>query len=147
MGINSKRSSTIGLFLTHQPWVFFLALGSIALGGCNRLEQTSIASPKTNPTPSASAPRLGLPIDCELDRDCYILHYVDRDPDPNQEIDYNCGRQTYDGHKGTDFGIPDEQAMAQGVAVLASADGTVLRVRDGQPDRRAHKSQKWKRKG
>ena len=51
-------------------------------------------------------------------------------------VDFGCGRQTYDGHKGTDFAIPDEQAMARGVNVLAAQGGTVLRVRDGVVDRR-----------
>lgn len=154
MGRNCNKINAIAQFLTSKPLVFFLILGSIGVGGCNRLEQTSIASPKPTsvaspkpsptqspPAPDATTPSLGLPIDCQLDRDCYILHYVDRDPDPKEEVDFNCGRQTYDGHSGTDFGVPDERAMEQGVEVLASADGTVLRVRDGQPDRRATDTQ------
>ncbi|MCS6794313.1 MAG: M23 family metallopeptidase [Oscillatoriaceae bacterium SKYG93] len=80
-------------------------------------------------------PRFGLPIDCKLGQDCYIMHYVDRDPTPDA-IDFGCGRQTYDGHNGTDFGIADERAMAKGVAVKAVAAGKVLRIRDGIADRR-----------
>lgn len=64
------------------------------------------------------------------------MHYVDRDPAPESAVDFGCGRQTYDTHKGTDFAISDEGVMAQGVAVQAAAAGTVLRVRDGVPDRR-----------
>ena len=56
--------------------------------------------------------------------------YSDRDPSP-KAVDFGCGRQTYDGHKGTDFAIPDEKIMAKGVAVKAVAAGKVLRVRDG----------------
>lgn len=90
----------------------------------------------TSATPaSANSFRLALPINCTLGENCYIMHYVDRDPS-SAEVDFGCGRQTYDGHDGIDFAIPDERAMAAGVAVKAAAAGTVLRVRDGVPDRR-----------
>ncbi|MGL5080985.1 MAG: M23 family metallopeptidase [Microcoleaceae cyanobacterium] len=80
-------------------------------------------------------PQFSIPVQCSLGKDCFILLYPDRDPSPN-EIDFGCGRQTYNSHTGTDFAIPDEQIMAQGVQVLASAPGKVLRVRDGVSDRR-----------
>jgi len=79
--------------------------------------------------------KLGLPIDCTLGQDCFVLLYPDRDPGP-EAIDFGCGRMTYDGHTGTDFAIPDETAMARGVAVQAAAAGTVLRTRNNIPDRR-----------
>ena len=79
--------------------------------------------------------RLGLPVECNAADNCFVLLYPDRDPGPG-DIDFDCGRLTYDGHKGTDFAIPDERVMARGVPVVASAPGTVLRVRDGVPDRR-----------
>lgn len=85
----------------------------------------------------AQAPiQLGLPIDCQLGQDCFVLLYPDRDPTPKQSIDFGCGRMTYDNHQGTDFAVPDEKAVAQGVKILAAAPGTVLRVRDGVRDRR-----------
>ncbi|MGD1698457.1 M23 family metallopeptidase [Dapis sp. BLCC M229] len=80
-------------------------------------------------------PKFAIPIECNLDKDCFILLYSDRDPSP-KAVDFGCGRQTYDGHKGTDFAISDEKIMAKGVAVEAVAPGKVLRVRDGIPDRR-----------
>src|SRR3712207_4454073 len=46
-----------------------------------------------------------------------------------------CGAATYDGHDGTDFRVRTMADMAAGVPVLATASGTVLRVRDGEPDR------------
>ena len=76
---------------------------------------------------------LGIPIQCNLGEDCFIMHYVDREP-TTEAIDFGCGRQTYDGHKGTDFGISDLAVMTKGVPVLASEKGTILRVRDGVPD-------------
>ena len=85
--------------------------------------------------PSPKSPQFGQPIDCTLGKDCFIFHYFDRDPG-TAAVDFGCGRQTYDGHDGTDFGIPDAKAMAKGVPVIASAAGKVLRVRDGVVDRR-----------
>jgi murein DD-endopeptidase len=73
----------------------------------------------------------GLPIDCKLGKDCYIMHYVDRDPSPDI-IDFGCGRQTYDGHDGIDFGIT---SLKQKNRVIASANGTILNLRDGVEDR------------
>ena len=82
-----------------------------------------------------NSPKFGQPIDCTLGKDCFILNYFDRDPSP-AAVDFGCGRQTYNGHDGTDFAIPDAKAMAKGVPVIASAAGKVLRVRDGVVDRR-----------
>jgi murein DD-endopeptidase len=75
-----------------------------------------------------------LPVECTLGRDCFIMHYVDLDLSDN-EVDFGCGRQTYDKHDGTDFGISDLETMKRGVAVLAAAGGVVLRTRDGIADR------------
>ncbi|MEM9137441.1 MAG: M23 family metallopeptidase [Cyanobacteria bacterium P01_F01_bin.42] len=77
---------------------------------------------------------LELPVGCKLGNRCFILQYPDRDPGPGA-VDYGCGRMTYDTHKGTDFAVSDEFLMAQGVSVIASAPGKVLRVRDGVADR------------
>ncbi|HEY9667647.1 MAG TPA: M23 family metallopeptidase [Coleofasciculaceae cyanobacterium] len=79
--------------------------------------------------------QLGLPIACTLGKDCFVLLYPDRDPGPGA-VDFGCGRMTYDGHSGTDFAIPDEQVMKQGVSVKSVATGKVLRIRDGVPDLR-----------
>ncbi|HHP7229290.1 MAG TPA: M23 family metallopeptidase [Xenococcaceae cyanobacterium] len=81
----------------------------------------------------AAVPQLSLPVDCDLGEDCFIMLYVDREPTTAAK-DFNCGRQTYDGHQGTDFAIADLKVMAAGVPVLAAAPGTVLRVRDGVVD-------------
>jgi murein DD-endopeptidase MepM/ murein hydrolase activator NlpD len=78
---------------------------------------------------------LSIPIDCQLDDDCFIMFYPDTDPGSGVS-DYGCGQQTYDTHKGTDFSVASLADLDRGVNVLASADGTVLRLRDGVPDRR-----------
>lgn len=79
-------------------------------------------------------PVLDLPIDCTPGETCYVQNYVDRDPGPGAR-DYTCSGLSYDGHKGTDFGLPSLAAMEEGVTVLASADGRVRGVRDGMIDK------------
>lgn len=83
----------------------------------------------------AADPVLGLPLDCAPGRDCWIIQYPDLDPGSGWR-DHTCGRRSYDGHSGTDFGIPDLAAMARGVPVVAAAAGKVEAVRDGMADRR-----------
>ncbi|WP_395453995.1 M23 family metallopeptidase (plasmid) [Azospirillum melinis] len=82
---------------------------------------------------SAGAPALEVPVRCRIGADCFVQNYVDADPGPGMR-DFACGRLTYDGHKGTDFRLPDLEAMRRGVAVVAAAPGTVTRVRDGMDD-------------
>lgn len=79
-------------------------------------------------------PAFELPIDCPMGEVCHVQNYVDQDPGPGWQ-DHACGRLSYDGHDGTDFRLPNQMMMEKGVAVLAAAPGTVLRVRDGMDDR------------
>ena len=83
--------------------------------------------------PPPGAPVLELPVRCRIGTDCFVQNYVDADPGPGMR-DFACGRLTYDGHKGTDFRLPDLEAMRRGVAVVAAAAGTVARVRDDMED-------------
>ncbi|MGH6720155.1 MAG: M23 family metallopeptidase [Alphaproteobacteria bacterium] len=78
-------------------------------------------------------PGFALPIACTPGIDCFVQNYVDQDPGP-EAADYTCGSLSYDGHDGTDIRLGDLTAMAAGVAVLAAAEGIVLRVRDGEAD-------------
>lgn len=82
---------------------------------------------------AASDLPLAQPVDCTLGDTCFIQQYVDHDPGPGAQ-DFTCGPLSYDGHKGTDFGLPSFAAMRDGVDVLAAAPGTVLGLRDGVPD-------------
>ncbi|MGV6813050.1 MAG: M23 family metallopeptidase [Brevirhabdus sp.] len=82
---------------------------------------------------AADVPFLAQPIDCTLGDSCFIQNYVDRDPGPDVR-DFACGGLSYDGHKGTDFALLSLAAMEHGVAVLAAAPGTVVALRDGEPD-------------
>jgi murein DD-endopeptidase MepM/ murein hydrolase activator NlpD len=81
----------------------------------------------------APAPKLVLPLACEIGRSCEIQHYVDRDPGPGV-LDYRCGHRTNDKHDGIDFRLKDMAAQRAGVDVLAAAAGRVVAVRDGVPD-------------
>ena len=133
--------------LPRRFLLFTLSLlaSSLVATACQTNSQTSdspesIHQDETAPHEVVTSPnpdwvQLSPPIDCTLGEDCFTLLYVDRDPSDNAE-DFACGRQTYDTHKGTDFAIPNEVAMNEGVAVIAAAEGTVLRLRDGEPDRR-----------
>ncbi|WP_262029604.1 M23 family metallopeptidase [Microvirga sp. Mcv34] len=76
---------------------------------------------------------LRLPVACEIGRTCFIQHYMDHVRDAGIS-DYRCGTMTYDGHDGTDIRVPTLAAMKAGVDVVAAADGTVLRIRDGMED-------------
>lgn len=80
------------------------------------------------------APNFGLPIDCRLGEDCWILNYVDYGPDDEKQTDLACLERTYDSHKGTDFAIADGSAMERGVNVIAAEKGTVKKIRNGEID-------------
>lgn len=73
------------------------------------------------------------PIDCILGETCHIQSYADRDPGSGAK-DYLCGTLSYDGHKGTDFGLATLAEMREGVDVLAAAPGVVMGRRDAMPD-------------
>ena len=83
---------------------------------------------------SAADFKLSVPIECDLRTECYIQQYVDHDPSPNAS-DFTCSNLTYDGHKGTDFGLRDPSLFARGVTVVAAANGRVIGRRDGVTDK------------
>lgn len=79
-------------------------------------------------------PSFGLPIDCEIGAECWVMNYMDYGANDQKNTDMACLNRTYDGHKGTDFALRDGAAMTQGVNVLAAKDGTIKRIRDGEAD-------------
>jgi murein DD-endopeptidase MepM/ murein hydrolase activator NlpD len=78
--------------------------------------------------------KLTWPVACTLGTDCWFMNYVDIDPASGKAIDAQCSNRTYDTHNGVDIAIADEAGMKKGYAVLAAADGTVSRLRDGEED-------------
>lgn len=83
--------------------------------------------------PAASDLVLHQPVDCVLGETCHIQNYVDHNPGPGVS-DFTCGGLSYDGHKGTDFALPTQLEMHNGVDVLAAAPGIVRAVRDTMTD-------------
>ena len=71
---------------------------------------------------------------CVIGETCFIQQLPDMDPAVGQSIDPFCGHKTYDGLRGTDIRILSLSQLADNVPVIASAAGTVLRVRDGMRD-------------
>jgi hypothetical protein len=81
----------------------------------------------------AGSPQLTLPVKCEIGQSCLIQKLVDHDPTLGRR-DYRCGTLTTDGHDGVDIRLRTLADMRTGYAVVAAASGTVLRIRDGEPD-------------
>ena len=108
----------------------FAARWRIGLAGV-----VAIASLAGHSALAGDVPRdgFGLPVDCRLGTNCWIVNYPDAGPGPTS-LDFNCNHLTYDGHKGTDFAVRDLAAVRQGVEVVAAAAGRVLRIRDGVSD-------------
>lgn len=75
------------------------------------------------------------PVACTVGETCEIQHYVDHGFGAGASaVDYTCGTITYKGHNGTDIRLLTTTAEQAGVAVLAAADGRVLRARDTMAD-------------
>lgn len=78
--------------------------------------------------------KIGFPLECDLETECYIQQYVDHDPS-SKSSDFTCSNLTYDGHKGTDFGLRDPRLLSRGVTVVAAAECRVIGRRDGIVDK------------
>lgn len=76
---------------------------------------------------------LGLPVNCKLGYDCFVQQMPDVDPSDGT-LDPLCGQLTYPGHTGWDFRLRSLNDITQDIPVIAVADGSVSRVRDGIPD-------------
>lgn len=83
---------------------------------------------------SASAIEFGLPARCAVGTECFVQQYPDMDPGSGVSDPF-CGAATYDDHDGTDLRVLSMRDVVRGVPVIAMADGRVLRMRDGEPDR------------
>ena len=93
----------------------------------------SLAIAALQPPPPADAPALGFPVDCIVGQSCLIQKLFDHDPGQDRR-DYRCGLLTTNGHDGVDIRLRTMADMRAGFAVVAAAAGTVLRMRDGEPD-------------
>jgi hypothetical protein len=77
---------------------------------------------------------LGLPVDCRLGEDCFVQQMPDIDPS-EKVLDPLCGNATYQGHDGWDIRVRSLKDIDRPTPVIAIADGSVARIRDGVPDR------------
>ena len=93
----------------------------------------SLAIAALQPPPPDDALALGFPVDCIIGQSCLIQKLFDHDPGPGRR-DYRCGLLTTNGHDGIDIRLRTMADMRKGFAVVAAAPGTVLRIRDGEPD-------------
>jgi len=82
---------------------------------------------------SAEEFKVGLPIKCELEKDCYIQSLPDL-LETEETADSFCQGATYDGHKGVDIRLLSLKDIKRNVAVIAPASGTIKVVRDGLKD-------------
>jgi hypothetical protein len=81
-----------------------------------------------------AAPALGAPIEGTPMVDHFYGAYLDHDPGSGAH-DYACGLKAYDGHRGVDILLRNFGEQDAGVAVIAAAQGTVVSLTDGLPDR------------
>lgn len=109
-----KQAGARGLFHHALIVLFFWLLSTPAFAQTNTLD---------------GPPSLSLPVDCAWGVDCWLMNLPDADPAPGRQTDFMCGGRTYDAHDGTDIAV-----VAPGTQVLAAAEGTVLRLRDGAKD-------------
>lgn len=82
--------------------------------------------------PLKTAPGLN---DCSYYR---ISAYVDQNTATGSFFDFNCGMNTYDGHRGTDISIwPNNfyKMDSNFVEVIAAAPGTIVEKHDGEFDK------------
>jgi len=82
---------------------------------------------------AAAGLQLSLPVVCQMGTLCTIQNYVDLDPGPGAK-DYTCGRLVYNGHKGTDFRLPDSSWLDLNIPVVAAALGQVVGIRNNVRD-------------
>jgi hypothetical protein len=76
---------------------------------------------------------LQVPVRCRPGHDCFVQKHVDQQVGPGRR-DYRCSALTTEEHDGVDIRLRTLADLQRGVDVTAAAPGTVLRIRDGEPD-------------
>ncbi|WP_062111017.1 M23 family metallopeptidase [Aureimonas sp. AU40] len=88
------------------------------------------------PAEAEDTSRLGLPVTCEIGRDCFVQQLPDMEAGPGVRDPF-CGIAAYDGHDGIDIRLLSLRDIARGEPVVAALAGTVKGGRDGMEDRLA----------
>jgi len=104
-----------------------------AIFACGLLAVVNSGGALAGPAEGHVRTALGLPVDCRLGEECFVQQMPDLDPS-NGIVDPLCGSASYEGHDGWDIRLRSLKDIGR-TAVLSVADGKVLRVRDGIPDR------------
>ncbi|MBK9449695.1 MAG: M23 family metallopeptidase [Bacteroidetes bacterium] len=98
--------------------------------------------PGTKKSTDVASVSLGWPLEADPSlRDCSYYHvsaYVDQDTLPGTFRDWNCGTDTYNGHRGTDIStwpFNFHKMDNDLVKVVAAAPGTIIAKHDGEFDR------------
>jgi murein DD-endopeptidase MepM/ murein hydrolase activator NlpD len=99
----------------------------------SRYRARSEATPVT-PADAAAVSLAIFPIGGTIGQDIFIPYVVDLD-DSAGLLDFNCGKQTFNGHNGDDAYIRGFAEQDIGYPIFAVQDGVVDDLRDGQPDR------------
>ena len=85
---------------------------------------------------------LGLPVDCNLNKDCFIQNLPDLIEGEGQSDSF-CQGATYDGHKGVDIRLLSIKDIERNVPVIAAVDGVVKAFRDGIEDKLPQSEADW----
>jgi hypothetical protein len=109
----------------------------LAVGADAGRDPATDASPEVGFTPGSDASSTALfsvyPVPGNIGRDVVIPYYVDLDPS-DRRLDFNCGRSTFNDHRGHDPYVRSFSEQRIGVPVFAVSDGIVELVRSGHPD-------------
>ena len=113
--------------------IVWAALGVLVVGCSGVVSKPSTTEPSAEP--STAALMLQVPVSGTHGTHWTIWQYVDHDPSAGVR-DYTGGGRSYDGHRGTDFGVPSFRSMDNDlVEIRAAAAGTVIVAVDGHLDR------------
>ena len=120
---------------TNPTAIVGTALCVLLVAGCSG----AVSRPSV-PSGTAEPLVLQLPVSGIHGTHWTIWQYVDHDPTSGVR-DYTGGDRSYDGHRGTDFGVPSFRSMDNDlVEVRAAAAGRVTVAVDGNFDRMDHDS-------
>ena len=73
----------------------------------------------------AMALEFQFPVACRIMQDCWITNHVDLRGTSILKEDYMCGQKATDQYPSTDISLGSYAALAQNIAVIATADGNV----------------------
>jgi hypothetical protein len=135
--ISRTRPFLAALLLAHAALNAYPAFATAAVtrAPTTTPKATDVAPPADKPAPktnSSSIPVMIPPIACNIGQDCWISGYMGHKAkeDATESLDYKCGFQTSGDQISTDFTLRDLTQQRQNIAILAPADGKIIRLRN-----------------